>query len=82
MIKALGAEGTHLSTLKVGLGITAEGGDQWTQARRVVEAYFTHVFPELPLLAHHALKRGKEKMMEKVARQARIKERAQDRFRG
>ncbi|EEH60035.1 uncharacterized protein MICPUCDRAFT_49830 [Micromonas pusilla CCMP1545] len=82
MIKALGAEGTHLSTLKVGLGITAEGGDQWTQARRVVEAYFTHVFPELPLLAHHALKRGKEKMKEKVARQARIKERAQDRFRG
>jgi hypothetical protein len=64
------------------LGITAEGGDQWTQARRVVEAYFTHVFPELPLLAHHALKRGKEKMKEKVARQARIKERAQDRFRG
>jgi hypothetical protein len=48
MIKALGAAGAHLPKFP-------EGEDRWGAARRVVEAYVVHVFPELPLLAQALL---------------------------
>lgn len=54
MIRALGAAGTHLPKFP-------EGEDRWGAARRVVEQYVVHVFPELPLLAQALLtKEGRE----------------------
>ena len=54
MIRALGAAGAHLPKFP-------EGEDRWGAARRVVEAYVVHVFPELPLLAQALLtKEGRE----------------------
>ena len=31
--------------------------DPWTSSRKIVEAYFAHTFPDLPLFAHYLLKR-------------------------
>ena len=47
MVRALGSAGTHL--------LRSDGEDGWGAARRVVEAYVAHTFPELPLLAHALL---------------------------
>ena len=54
MIRSLGAAGAHLPKFP-------EGEDRWGAARRVVEQYVVHVFPELPLLAQALLtKEGRE----------------------
>lgn len=51
MLRALGA---NVSIL---LRPEDTNADPWTSSRRIVEAYFAHTFPDLPLLAHYLLKR-------------------------
>ena len=52
MLRALGA---NVSVL---LKPEDTNADQWTSSRKIVEAYVAHTFPDLPLLAHHLLKRS------------------------
>lgn len=52
MLRALGA---NVSIL---LKPEDTNADPWTSSRKIVEAYVAHTFPDLPLLAHHLLKRS------------------------
>jgi serine/threonine protein kinase len=51
MLRALG---TNVATL---LRPEDTAADPWTSSRKIVEAYFAHTFPDLPLFAHHLLTR-------------------------
>jgi hypothetical protein len=54
MLRALGTNVTSL------LRPEDTAADPWTSSRKIVEAYFAHTFPDLPLFAHHLLKRDAE----------------------
>lgn len=51
MLRALGANASIL------LRPEDMNADPWTSSRKIVEAYFAHTFPDLPLFAHYLLKR-------------------------
>jgi len=50
MLRALGANAATL------LRPEDTNADPWTSSRKIVEAYFAHTFPDLPLFAHYLLK--------------------------
>jgi hypothetical protein len=54
MLRALGTNVTSL------LRPEDTAADPWTSSRKIVEAYFAHTFPDLPLFAHYLLKRDAE----------------------